>query len=155
MSCITIYKHICYSAPNPLEEGEFFALTPWDEEDHTRRGEDDGGKEYLLPSNYQAVETESGELVLTDAQGNRCDLDSYVGRPMLLDQKTRRAYLLERDKKIIRMRTKAGLTRSELAEALGMEQALLYQWENYEVEPTVKQYAQMAKLLNCDILDLI
>lgn len=155
MRRITIFKHICYSAPSPVEVGEFFSLLPWDEQDPLRQGEDDGGKEYLLPDNYQAIENDFGELVLADAEGNRCELDSYVDRPLLVDHKTRRAYLLERDKKIIRMREDAGLTRAELAQRLGIEQALLYQWEHYETEPTVKDYARIAKQLGCDILDLI
>ena len=98
------------------EEGEepVFAFFP--EED----GNDDGGRDYLLPEGYW-VDSEDGAPFVR-GESSACILHSHNGLPVLVDEKKKRAFLLERDRKIERMRERAGLTRADLAVALGAGQ---------------------------------
>ena len=44
MDTVTLYRINCYHAPREELIGESFSLVPWDEDDATMKGEDDGGK---------------------------------------------------------------------------------------------------------------
>lgn len=61
----------------------------------------------------------------------------------------KRAFLLEREKKITRLREKAGLSRAQLAEALGATQLEVYRWEMYEEEPGTALLGRIARALGC------
>ena len=74
---------------------------------------------------------------------------------LLIDEAKKLAILVERDKKILRQRELANLTRAQLAERLEVSQALLYQWEHCEVEPDVRTLKRIADILQCEILELI
>ena len=51
-------------------------------------------------------------------------------------------------------RLAAGLTQSEVAEALGIGQTAVSQWEQYGVNPNADKLPQLAKLYGCKIDDL-
>ena len=53
MDTVTLYRINCYHAPREELIGESFSLVPWDEDDATMKGEDDGGKDYELPKGYE------------------------------------------------------------------------------------------------------
>ena len=57
--------------------------------------------------------------------------------------------------KVLRARRlAAGLTQSEVAEALGIGQTAVSQWERYGVNPNADKLPQLAKLYGCKIDDL-
>ncbi|MFR2561824.1 MAG: hypothetical protein ACLS8R_03300 [Anaeromassilibacillus sp.] len=99
---------------------------PWDEDDATMKGEDDGGKDYELPKGYE-LSAEDGVPVILNPDGQPCGLQGHNGCPLLIDEAKKLAILVERDKKILRQRELAHLTRAQLAERLEVSQALLYQ----------------------------
>lgn len=51
-------------------------------------------------------------------------------------------------------RLAAGLTQSEVAEALGIGQTAVSQWERYGVNPNADKLPRLAKLYGCKIDDL-
>ena len=146
MDTVTLYRINCYDAPREELIGESFSLVPWDEDDATMKGEDDGGKDYELPKGYE-LSAEDGVPVILNPDGQPC--------PLLIDEAKKLAILVERDKKILRQRELAHLTRAQLAERLEVSQALLYQWEHCEVEPDVRTLKRIADILQCEILELI
>ena len=131
------------------EEGEepVFAFFP--EED----GNDDGGRDYLLPEGYW-VDSENGAPFVR-GESSACILHSHNGLPVLVDEKKKRAFLLERDRKIERMRERAGLTRADLALALGTSQQEVFRWERYEVEAGTALLGRIARILGCKTEELI
>lgn len=52
-------------------------------------------------------------------------------------------------------RKKAGLTQMEAAKALGVTDAAVNQWETGKTMPTAKRLADVAKLYNCTIDELL
>ena len=64
MDTVTLYRINCYHAPREELIGESFSLVPWDEDDATMKGEDDGGKDYELPKGYE-LSAEDGVPVKT------------------------------------------------------------------------------------------
>lgn len=154
MDTVTIYRINCYDAPVKEELGESFSLVPWGEDDPARDGEDDGGKDYVLPDGY-ALDAQDGVPVLLNADGSPCGLQVHNGCPLLIDKAKKLAILMEREKKILNKREAAGLTRAQLAELLEVSQEELYRWEHCEEEPTVRTFKRIAEFLQCDILDLI
>lgn len=114
-------------------------------------GNDDGGRDYLLPAGYTIDSAEGVPFVRGEAP---CSLQSYNGLPMLVDEGKKRAFLLEREKKITRLREKAGLSRAQLAEALGATQLEVYRWEMYEEEPGTALLGRIARALGCHTEDL-
>ena len=118
------------------------------------KGEDDGGRDYQLPKGY-VLSAQDGVPMILNPDGNPCGLQGHNGCPLLIDEAKKLAILVERDKKLIRQRELANLTRAELADRLEISQALLYQWEHCEVEPDVRTWKRIADILQCDILDLI
>ena len=154
MDTVTLYRINCYHAPREELIGESFSLVPWDEDDATMKGEDDGGKDYELPKGYE-LSAEDGVPVILNPDGRPCSLQGHNGCPLLIDEAKKLAILMERDKKILRQRELAHLTRAQLAERLEVSQALLYQWEHCEVEPDVRTLKRIADILQCEILELI
>lgn len=143
---VTIYRICRYSAPEPEMEGESCSLVPWREESG---GTDDGGRDYVLPEGYAMRGAEDGEPAVFSASGTRCSLMLHNGCPLLIDEETRRAHLLEPVKKLASYRQAAGLTRAELAQRIGVTQAQLYEWENLEQEPTPSTLRRIAEILSC------
>ena len=154
MDTVTLYRIFCYHAPHEEQEGETFSLVPWTEENATLQCEDDGGKDYVLPEGY-GLSAENGIPVILNPDNQPCGLQEHNGFPLLIDIAKKLAILLERDKKILKCREKAGLTRAQLAELLEISQVELYKWEYCEVEPDVRTLKRIADALNCDILELI
>ncbi len=128
------------------EEDPVFAFFP------EENGDDDGGRDYVLPAGY-TVDSEDGAPFVRGAGGS-CILHSHNGLPVLVDEKEKRAFLLERDRKIERMRERAGLTRGDLAVALGTSQLEVYRWETYEVEAGTALLGRIARILGCRTEDL-
>ena len=78
MDTVTLYRINCYHAPREELIGESFSLVPWDEDDATMKGEDDGGKDYELPKGYELsaedgvpVNSQSGWATLRFAGAQR------------------------------------------------------------------------------------
>lgn len=153
MATVLLYKTECSQAADESLLGTGFSLLPW-EDGPSRQGEDDGGRDYVIPKGY-TIEHRDGVPGFYDEKGTQCPLQNYNGFPVLVDGKKRRAILIERDKKILRMREEEGLTREELAAAFPIKQSVLYLWENCEQEPTMAQYRRLAELLHCEVVDLI
>lgn len=149
-----IYKIRCYAALDPTQEGESCSLMPWNEAPGCR-GNDDGGKEYVLPEGYTHGENENGIPVLLNKDGKPCGLILHNDCPMLVDSERRFAFLLEPVKKIATYRELAGLSRAELAEKIGVSQKELFEWENVEKQPDKHTLGKIAAALNCKMSDLI
>jgi DNA-binding XRE family transcriptional regulator len=150
---VTIYRINCFSAPKPELEGESCSLLPWVERPGLF-GQDDGGREYVLPEHYAARTAPGGDPAVFSKEGSLCGLMLHNGRPLLIDEKSRRAYLLEPVKKIVSYRQMAGMTLSDLAERLSVEPKLLYEWENLEREPDEETISRIASILGCNPSDL-
>ena len=123
-----------------------FAFFPDDE------GADDGGRDYLLPEGY-AVDSDDGAPFIRGK--GRCVLQLHNGLPVLVDEAAKRAFLLERDRKIERAREARGLSREELAAELGETQLQLYRWETYEEEPGTALLGRIARILGCSTEELL
>lgn len=53
------------------------------------------------------------------------------------------------------MRLRAGLTQTESAKELGVDQTAISQWESGETSPRLERIASIAKLYKCEITDLL
>jgi hypothetical protein len=85
MNTVKLYKITRTKTYMMCEQGEGFSLYPWGSNTPSCEGEDDGGKDYILPDGYHIGETKSGEKMIYDAN------DKYMiigktshGMPMLL-----------------------------------------------------------------------
>lgn len=150
---VTIYKIRCFAALDPEQEGESCSLLPWDDSSPDCRGEDDGGREYVLPEGYKQGRTEEGFPVVFGKEGGACELVLHNGCPLLVDPEKRMAHLLEPVKKIATYRHLAGLTLAELADRLGASQKEVYEWENLEKEPDEATLERIAEVLECNVTD--
>ena len=128
------------------EEEPVFSFFP------EENGDDDGGRDYVLPAGY-LVDSEEGTPYIRGEESS-CILHSHNGLPVLVDEKKKRDFLLARDRKIERFREKAGLTRGDLAVALGTSQLEVYRWETYEEEPGTALLGRIARILGCRTEDL-
>lgn len=54
-----------------------------------------------------------------------------------------------------KLRKEHGLTQTELAEAIGVTQGAVHQWESGKSKPTIDNLKKIAKLFNCKVDDLI
>ena len=66
MELITIYKISCYQADEENLLGDSFSLSPWDDSRSGFDGEDDGGREYVLPQGYSFVLDEGVPLIVNE-----------------------------------------------------------------------------------------
>lgn len=146
---VTVYKLKCYAALSPSQEGESCSLLPWDDSDPGMRGEDDGGREYVLPEGYTQSTSKDYVPEIFGPEGNRCELVLHNDCPLLIDSKKRLAHLLEPVKKMASFREAAGMTMAELAAQLGVTQKDVYSWENFEKEPDEVTLRRIAKILGC------
>ena len=151
---VTIYTITCYSAENPEEEGTSCSLLPWDGRIPGRSGQDDGGREYVLPDGYSLGAEEDDLTPAVLGQQGPCALLLHDGRPLLIDEQKRRAFLLESVKKIATYRMACGMTREELAQRLEVPPKDLYEWENLEKKPEPSVLERIASVLGCKITDL-
>ena len=151
---VTIYTITCYSAENPDEEGTSCSLYPWDGRIPGRSGQDDGGREYVLPDGYTLGAEEDNLAPTVLGKQGPCALLLHDGRPLLIDEQKRRAFLLEPVKKIATYRTACGITREELAQRLAVSPKDLYEWENLEKKPEPSVLERIASVLGCKITDL-
>ena len=154
MELITIYNISCYQADEENLLGDSFSLSPWDDSRSGFDGEDDGGREYVLPQGYSFVLDEGVPLIVNE-QRFSCALQDYNGLPVLVDSVKKQAILLEKDKKMLRRREAMGFARGEFAELLGITQKELYEIENGETEPGTGFLRKAAQLLQCKLTDLI
>ncbi|QAT48449.1 XRE family transcriptional regulator [Caproiciproducens sp. NJN-50] len=150
---VTIYRINCFSAPEPEWEGESCSLLPWGDPPGLR-GQDDGGREYVLPERYAEGIAPGGSPAVFSEEGVLCELMLHNGRPLLIDGEKRRAWLLEPVRKIASYRQMSGMTLSELAERISVEPKLLYEWENLEREPDEEALSRIASILGCKPSDL-
>ena len=151
---VTIYKINCFESFDPSQVGECCSLLPWDGSDPGRRGDDDGGREYVLPEDYAQGRAEDGSPAIFGEKGNLCGLMLHNGCPLLVDSEKRRAHLLEPVKKMATFRAAAGLTTAELAQQLGVTQKEVYEWENLEKAPDGATLERIAEVLGCSVTDL-
>lgn len=149
---VTIYKINCFAALDPSQEGVSCSLLPWMDGPDCR-GEDDGGRDYILPEHYGRGATPEGMPAVLSEDGRACSLMLHNDVPLLIDAEKRRAWLLEPVKKLATQRELAGLTREELAGRLGVTQQELYRWENLEAEPDAGTLERIASILGCEISD--
>lgn len=150
---VTIYHINCFSAPEPEMEGESCSLLPWGDMTGLR-GQDDGGREYVLPEHYEEGIGPDGTPTVFSEEEVPCELMLHNGRPLLIDGKKRRAWLLEPVKKIASYRQMSGMTIADLAERLSVKPELLYEWENLEREPDEEILSSIASVLGCKESDL-
>lgn len=151
---VRIYKICCFDAPDPEQIGESCSLQPWTGDLSGLRGQDDGGTEYELPEGYFIGTDETGAPAIFSESGVRCGLILHNRQPVLIDEKVRKAILLEPVKRILHMRERAGLSRAELAQELGVSVKELYEWENREKDPDPDILEAIAELLRCDPSEL-
>lgn len=58
-------------------------------------------------------------------------------------------------KNLRNLRIKAKLTQQDLSSRLGVTQAAVAMWETGKASPTVEKLTELAKILKCDINDLL
>ena len=58
-------------------------------------------------------------------------------------------------KNIARLRERAGMTQTQLADRLGLAQASIAQWENGTTEPRLGKLDAIAEALGCQIDELL
>ena len=112
-------------------------------------GCDDGGRDYTLPRGYTEKDGQ-----LCSPCGDVCELKMHNGAPLLVDKGHELAFLLEQERKVEQRRELLGMTRQQLADAVGMTQYELYQLEHHEVEPGSAVLGRIAAVLQCDTIDL-
>lgn len=149
---VTIYKIICYEAPDAGQMGESCSLLPW-RGGTGRSGADDGGMEYVLPENYSQRTQPDGEPAVFGEGVEPCELLLHNGRPLLVDGIKRRAYLLEPVKKLASLREATGISAADFAKLLNITQKELYEWENLEKKPPQEMLESIADVLHCEIAD--
>lgn len=150
---VTIYKISCFAALDPSQEGESCSLLPWSSGSPDCRGEDDGGRDYILPEPYTCRRGPDGFPVVFSGDNRVCSLMLHNGVPLLIDEEKRRAWLLEPVRKLATQRELAGMTLAELAERIGVAPQELYRWENLETEPDGETLERIASILGCEISD--
>ena len=95
-----------------MEERLVIRIYRWGEEEPVfaffpeENGDDDGGRDYVLPVGY-TMDSEDGSPFIRGEKP--CALQNHNGLPVLVDEAKTRAFLLERDRKIARMRELAGI----------------------------------------------
>ena len=151
---LTVYKWNCFASDDPSEVGESCSLLPWRSGFSGRRGQDDGGRDYVLPAGYTVGTSDDLEPAVVGSDGP-CEIQLHNGLPMLVDREKRRAFLLEPVKKIATWRELCGITRAELAERLEVSQTELFEWENLEKQPDSDTLERIASALGCSAADLI
>ena len=150
---ITVFTINCFESEDPSQLGESCSLLPWDSRRPDRRGQDDGGREYILREGY-SVGTDDDFNPAVLGKNGPCDLMLHNGLPMLVDREKRRAFLLEPVKKIASFREVLGITREELANRLEVTQKELFEWENLEKKPDANTLGRIAAALGCSVSDL-
>ena len=150
---VTIYKIRCFAALDPSQEGESCSLVPWDSNSPDCRGEDDGGRDFVLPEPYSCRRDQNGYPAVFSGDNRVCSLMLHNGSPLLIDEEKRRAWLLEPVRKLATQRELAGMTPAELAERIGVTQQELYRWEHLEAEPDDETQERIASILGCEISD--
>lgn len=74
MNTVTIYKIDVDEAFAAYECGTYFSLSPWGEDTVYYKGDDDGGRRYLLPDGYHVAKTAIGNKAVYDAAGNHHEI---------------------------------------------------------------------------------
>jgi hypothetical protein len=64
------------------------ARRPWGGDTAYYEGEDDGGREYLLPAGHVLAEDQDGSPAIYDAGGRHCALTDWYGHPALANGRT-------------------------------------------------------------------
>ena len=70
MNMVKIYEVNCYEAPLIDETGRYFSLQPFGKQTRDFKGEDDGGKEYVLPDGFHVDKCVDGTPSIIDENGN-------------------------------------------------------------------------------------
>jgi len=82
---IKIYKiNVDQAYVASSEQGTHYSLRPWGKNTPYYQGDDDGGRDYVLPPGYELSTTQYGEPAIYDSTGAYCDIVVHnSGRPQL------------------------------------------------------------------------
>jgi len=82
---VNIYEITCSEAYMMSEQGTGFSLVGWGNDTDRYKGNDDGGKNYVLPHGYALKSDIDGRPAIFDAQGGHCAIVMHSsGRPQLV-----------------------------------------------------------------------
>ena len=89
MAIIKVYRINCTRSFQACAQGSWFGFEPWGGGSYGGgEGYDDGGKNYILPDDYEMLEAEDGSLqVRHKASGAQVELFAFHDRPALMDNK--------------------------------------------------------------------
>ena len=87
MKRVKLYKVTRTKAFLMEELGMGFSLHPWGKNSTYYEGEDDGGKEYVLPDSYELAESATGLLAIFDPDGEYCTISALGNTPVLVTSK--------------------------------------------------------------------
>ena len=89
MSVIKIYRINCTRSFQACAQGSWFSFEPWGGNIcGGLEGNDDGGKNYVLPDDYEILEAEDGSLQVRHKDtGAQVELFMFHDRPALMDNK--------------------------------------------------------------------
>ena len=96
MATVTIYKVDCTRAYMMSEQGTGYSLEPWGSNTDYYEGDDDGGREYVLPDGYKVAPNTIGEPCIWDAAGRHCIIMMHSsGLPQLVSGQNKMPVLSE------------------------------------------------------------
>ena len=84
MKTVKIYTYDITEATSIHEQGNGISLAPWGNDTSHIKGNDDGGKDYMLPSDFEVANDTSGQLQIYDNNGEYCELTLRDGKPTLI-----------------------------------------------------------------------
>jgi len=84
LNTVTLYKIKQTKAFQMSEQGEGYSLELYSSNSTYYEGEDDGGKEYILPEGYYVAEAMIGEPQIYNAKGEYCQIIKKFNSPCLV-----------------------------------------------------------------------
>lgn len=87
MKRIKLYKVTITKAFLADELGTGFSLESWSGNSTYYEGEDDNGKEYVLPDGYELAKSAAGSLAIFDSEGEYCTIVTLGHTPTLVTSK--------------------------------------------------------------------
>ena len=84
LNTVTLYKITQTIAFQMSEQGEGYSLEPYSSNSTYYEGEDDGGKDYILPEGYTVAEAMMGETQIYNSKGEHCQIIKKFNSPCLI-----------------------------------------------------------------------
>ena len=85
MKNVKIYKIYIEQSYEISTDRSAYSLSPWGENTAYYKGDDDGGRDYILPDGYEVALNANDDLTIFNAKAKGCDLIKYNGKPAIED----------------------------------------------------------------------